>query len=114
MWFAEMKSAVKDLSSQQAAEFYTLVATAVRESGRPEIADQYYRRAMEVAPSYPEPYLELGVSLCERTKFDQAIPLFAKVVSLAPTDARAWNYLGAARRHNNGTPRPFDMQNSDE
>jgi tetratricopeptide (TPR) repeat protein len=82
--------------------FVVLVATAIRDAGRPEEAEKYFREVIQSDSNATEAYVELGVTLAEKGQFDKAIPMFAKAVGLAPKDARIWNFLGAARRHNGG------------
>eukprot|EP01122_Echinamoeba_exundans_P004801 TRINITY_DN15031_c0_g1_i1.p2 TRINITY_DN15031_c0_g1~~TRINITY_DN15031_c0_g1_i1.p2 ORF type:complete len:585 (-),score=156.48 TRINITY_DN15031_c0_g1_i1:2958-4712(-) len=79
--------------------FVVLVATAIRDAGRPDDAEKYFKQVIESDSNATEAYVELGVTLAEKGQFDKAIPMFAKAVALAPKDARSWNYLGAARRH---------------
>jgi tetratricopeptide (TPR) repeat protein len=59
-------------------------------------AEALLRRATQLAPDYLDVWLLLGSTLLERSKYLEAIPVFAKAAELGPTRAETWGGLAHA------------------
>jgi serine/threonine-protein kinase len=59
-------------------------------------AEEYYRRAMELAPAEWQPASELGVYLFKKAKYAEAVDLWSQAVRLAPDHSMLYRNLAGA------------------
>jgi tetratricopeptide (TPR) repeat protein len=59
-------------------------------------AEEAYRRAIELQPSYWAGYSKLGGFYYKHGQYSSAVEMFAKVIQLSPDNARAYGNLGGA------------------
>jgi Flp pilus assembly protein TadD len=71
-------------------------AAALATAGRDAEAAAEYRRALELNPSVPETWSNLGLLLRKEGQLAQAIPCLRKAVELRPDDARFLQRVGTA------------------
>jgi tetratricopeptide (TPR) repeat protein/TolB-like protein/predicted Ser/Thr protein kinase len=74
---------------------YSGAATAYERLGRPDEAEQSYRRAIELRPHYWAGYNMLGAFYYRTARYDDALKMFQQVVDLAPDSFRGYSSLGA-------------------
>lgn len=67
--------------------------------GDPQSAERYFRRAMALNPTEPDPQIRLAVALLRQDRTAEATALLLKLTSAEPGNAEAWNVLGLAHRH---------------
>jgi serine/threonine protein kinase/tetratricopeptide (TPR) repeat protein len=75
-------------------EAHRSLASAYAAAGRRQEAEATYRRAIELRPSW-EAYKDLGVFLFGQSRFEEALPMFLKVVELTPDNYRGYSNAGA-------------------
>ncbi|HTP60524.1 MAG TPA: tetratricopeptide repeat protein [Burkholderiales bacterium] len=68
---------------------------AHKEAGRPEMAEDSYRRALQASPDHPSALYNLGVCLYELGRRREAEGFLRRVVELDPADSHALFQLGA-------------------
>jgi tetratricopeptide (TPR) repeat protein len=66
------------------------------ESDDPDQAAQAYGRAIDAAPDYVDPYLNLAVMLCEAAQYAQAVELLRRAATHCAEDALVQFNLGVA------------------
>jgi Flp pilus assembly protein TadD len=71
-------------------------AEAYRRAGQLQLAEQTYRRALEVDATNPALHHQLGLVLGAQGKLEKAIVCFQTAVERNPNDAQALNNLGVA------------------
>lgn len=69
---------------------------ALRHTGDPHRAEEAYRRAIEAAPRWAEPYRQLGYLLWDRGRDADAVRLFATALGLRDSDVSLRRILGEA------------------
>jgi Flp pilus assembly protein TadD len=62
--------------------------------GRPQDAEQAYRRAIELDPRYALPWHNLGIQLGDLRRYEEAEQAYRRAMELDPRDADPWNNLG--------------------
>ncbi len=62
--------------------------------GRPEVADFYFRKALEFFPEVPETYALYGIYLYKINDLDRSIEMLEKAVQLAPHSSQNHYLLG--------------------
>lgn len=65
------------------------LATALRESGRPDEAEAHYRRALEISPQYAAAHSNLGALLRAAGRVDEAIAHYREALRLQPDHTTA-------------------------
>ena len=70
----------------------------LRESGNPEAALRFYRRALAIDASLVVAHLNSGKLLFESGRFAEALAAFEAATALAPRDADAWSSRAGALR----------------
>ncbi len=68
------------------------------ESGKPEAALRFYRRALTIDPSLGVAHVNLGKLLFETRRFAEALEAFETAATLTPGDADAWCCRAGALR----------------
>ncbi len=68
------------------------------ESGKPEAALHFYRRALSIDPSLGVAHVNLGKLLFEKRRFAEALAAFETATALTPGDADAWCCRAGALR----------------
>jgi Flp pilus assembly protein TadD len=66
--------------------------------GRPQDAEQAYRRAIELDPRYALPWHNLGIQLGDLRRYEEAEQAYRRAMELDPRDADPWNNLGILLR----------------
>src|SRR4030081_1177694 len=74
-----------------------MLGNAQKASGDREGAIASYRRSLEISPGYLPALYNLGLTLHELSRLDEAEHCFRRVVELDPIDADALFHLGALR-----------------
>jgi tetratricopeptide (TPR) repeat protein len=69
---------------------------AHQRAGRPEQAEQVFRRILAFAPEHPGALLALGTLLTQRGSAEEALPLLHRAAELRPGAAVGWNNLASA------------------
>jgi protein O-GlcNAc transferase len=77
------------------AELLKTRGNAQKASGDAEGAIASYRRALDISPGYLPALYNLGLTLHERSRLDEAEGCFRRVIELDPVDAEALFHLGA-------------------
>lgn len=70
-------------------------AERLRRKNSMEEAIAAYRSVVELAPGYPEAYLQLGSVYYDAGRFDEALSAFSTARELKPDDARLLNNMGS-------------------
>ncbi len=76
--------------------FYN-IASLFFDQGQSSQAEVYYRRAVDLDPGFADAYMQLGLSLIQQGKMEEAGPFLQKVIELAPESqnaALAQEFLG--------------------
>ena len=61
--------------------------------GRSQEAEEWFLRAIELAPDQPEAHFHLGIFYDERQQHAKAAERFRRVLAIMPTDPQAFDYL---------------------
>ena len=77
------------------AELLKARGNAQKASGDAQGAIASYRRALEISPGYLPALYNLGLTLHELSRLDEAERCFRRVIELDPLDAEALFHLGA-------------------
>lgn len=72
------------------------LARAHEEMGRPDLAEQTYRDAIQMRPHYWAGHDELGIFLLRRGRYEEAIESLEEVVALTPDSYAGYSNLGVA------------------
>lgn len=93
----EAESLYRDVLNEDPYEPITLNQLAVLKlnSGDPEAALTFVRRALASEPDASEYHYNLGVALAQLDRFDEAASAFDRSLELDPVNAAACNNLGA-------------------
>ena len=83
-----------DSASPQAIELHCLMGQTAQENGQPEVATEYYMRALEIAPHYAKAIRRLAHLRSEQQRYDEALELFQRLIDLDPSDAVAHGNMG--------------------
>jgi tetratricopeptide (TPR) repeat protein len=86
------------LDRREYANTWFSMGQAFRQDGAADEAEQCWRRAVEIAPSYPAAWLELGRLALERNRLQEAREALERAIALEPTLADAYYSLAAAHR----------------
>jgi protein O-GlcNAc transferase len=78
----------------RSAELLKTLGNARKASGDPEGAIASYRRSLEISPDYLPALYNLGLTLHELSRLDEAERCFRRVIEFDPTDAEALFHLG--------------------
>jgi len=66
------------------------------EATDPAMAEAAYRRAIELAPGYPDPYLNLGALMCETGRCGEAAPLYETALARGISEPQLYFNLAIA------------------
>lgn len=77
-------------------EAYNLMGIAARRGGQPEKAIQCYRKIIEINPSHPSIYRNMGIAYMNMkpAKNSEALEAFSRAIKLAPNHAELYKYRG--------------------
>jgi arylsulfatase A-like enzyme/Flp pilus assembly protein TadD len=75
---------------------YTYLANFYQEQKRPADAEAVLREALANNPSSFRIITALGIAMIDNGRFDEAIDLLTKSLTLVDFDPETWNYLGVA------------------
>jgi tetratricopeptide (TPR) repeat protein len=90
----EPEAAADEPSADEAAQCFE--RGAALEAEDPAAAEAAYRRAIEQAPGYVDPYLNLGCMLCESGRRNEAVALYRAALRHAPDEPLLHFNLGIA------------------
>lgn len=85
------------LKFRQDGEAYNNLANCYYETGEKEEAHRSYLRAIEKAPTLPDPYSNLSNLYKDWGKAEEGLQMVAKAISLKPDFAAAYNNQGALK-----------------
>jgi tetratricopeptide (TPR) repeat protein len=88
------EAAAEEPAADEAAQCFE--RGAALEGKDPAAAEAAYRRAIEKAPGYVDPYLNLGCMLCEAGRRDEAVALYHAALRHAPDEPLLHFNLGIA------------------
>ncbi|MCX8107397.1 MAG: tetratricopeptide repeat protein [Verrucomicrobiae bacterium] len=74
-----------------------------QKTGKPEKAEQHYRKALGLEPSYAEVHYNLGTLLLDSQRLAEAEDHFASAIRFNPQLASAYNCVGIIRQKQNRT-----------
>ncbi len=83
-----------DSASPQAIELHCLMGQTAEENGQPEVATEYYMRALEIDPHYAKAIRRLAHLRSEQQHYDEALGLFQRLIDIDPSDAVAHGNMG--------------------
>ena len=83
-----------DPASPQTAELHFLMGQAAQDNGQPEVATEYYIRALELDPHYTKAIRRLAHLRSEQQRYDEALEFFQRLVDIDPSDAVAHGNMG--------------------
>ena len=83
-----------DPASPQAAELHCLMGQTTEENGQPEVAAEYYMRALEIDPHYTKAIRRLAHLRIEQQRYDEALELFQLLADIDPSNAVAHVNMG--------------------
>ena len=83
-----------DPASPQAIELHCLMGQTAQENGQPEVATEYYKRALEIDPHYAKAIRRLAHLRSEQQRYDEALELFQRLIAIDPSDAVAHGNIG--------------------
>ena len=83
-----------DPASPQATELHCLMGQTTEENGQPEVAAEYYMRALEIDPHYAKAIRRLAHLRSEQQRYDEALELFQRLIAIDPSDAVAHGNIG--------------------
>lgn len=75
---------------------YNNAGKILQESGQLDKAEEYYRRALDVAPDYSPAVMNLGTVLFAKNQVDEAIARYHKAILLNGKNSSAYYHLGEA------------------
>ena len=81
-------------ASPQAIELHCLMGQTAQENGQPEVATEYYMRALEIDPHYAKAIRRLAHLRSEQQRYDEALELFQRLIAIDPSDAVAHGNIG--------------------
>ena len=79
------------------------------QTGKPQQAIDFFNRAIHHHPGDPLLHFNLGVSLHDQGKLDEALASYRKVLSLDPCHAKAHNRLGMMLQQLDSRVRPYPI-----
>ena len=96
--FSELIGQAEQLISEYPSSFllWNILAVGRKALGQLAEAEQGFRRATELNPSYAGAYSNMGVTLQEQGKLDQAITAYHRALEINPANAEAYNNMGNA------------------
>ena len=83
-----------DPASPQAAELHCLMGQTTEENGQPEVAAEYYMRALEIDPHYTKAIRRLAHLRSEQQRYGEALELFQRLANIDPSNAVAHVNMG--------------------
>ncbi len=83
-----------DPASPQAIELHCLMGQTSQENGQPEVATEYYKRALEIDPHYTKAIRRLAHLRSDQQRYDEALELFQRLIAIDPSDAVAHGNIG--------------------
>lgn len=98
MEFSELvrKATPLALEYPSSFEIWSILAAGHKALGQLDGAENCFRKAVNINPSYAEGFYMLGIVLNERGKFDKAISAYQQAVALKPEIAEFYNSIGNA------------------
>jgi tetratricopeptide (TPR) repeat protein len=81
------------LDAYPTAEGHTYLGWALSYEGRLEEAIAHCRRAIEIDPSFGNPYNDIGVYLMQQQRFDEAIPWLEQAKAAPRYEPRHFPYI---------------------
>ena len=75
------------------------LGTALALEGREEEANLHLRKALEMQPLRPEPYIALGSLFLQQRRYEDALGLFSKALEIDINNKRALNNIGVVMLH---------------
>ena len=75
---------------------WNFLGAAKKGLGLVKAASEAFKKVTDLNPTYPDGFGNLGVTLQEEGKLDEAIVSFNKALSLKPDNAEAYNNMGTA------------------
>ena len=81
-------------ASPQAIELQFIMGQIAQENGQPEVATEYYMRALEIDPHYAKAIRRLAHLRSEQQRYDEALELFQRLIDIDPSDAVAHGNMG--------------------
>ncbi len=94
--FAELKKSIKD-SPEDVKNYLYLMSVMNRFTNNPELIDEVLNlgpKAIELSPTRPHVYFELGQAAFSKKQFDQGLEYFRKAIELNPEPKEShYNYL---------------------
>ncbi len=88
------QAVVLDPASPQAAELHVLMGKTAQENGQPEVAAEYYVRALKIDPHYTKAIRRLAHLRSEQQRYDESLELFQRLIAIDPSDAVAHGNIG--------------------
>ena len=83
-----------DPASPQATELHCLMGQTTEENGQPEVAAEYYMRALEIDPHYMKAIRRLAHLRSEQQRYGEALELFQRLADIDPSNAVAHVNMG--------------------
>lgn len=82
--------------------YFLLINIAIAENAinQEAAAEQHFKEALQMAPSYPDSYIYYARYLLQHSRGDEARPLLHKALELSPADVTARELLQEAETHN--------------
>ena len=84
--------------------YFLLINLAIAENATNQsaLAEQHFKDALRLAPSYPDSYIYYARYLLAHARADEAQPLLHRALELSPTDLTARELLGETESHGAG------------
>ena len=78
----------------KSAILFNIQGAILKSLGQQSLSVGAYHKAIAIKPDFADPYYNLGISLTEEGKLEEAIELYRKALAIKPNYASAYNNMG--------------------
>jgi tetratricopeptide (TPR) repeat protein len=97
---AALSHGIQDLDPNVYIEILELLGRSLRKLGQLDQAIHYLSEAIDHAPDFPGPYIELGRCYQEQRQYDRALQKLEIAISIAPKVPEAYYFAGLVFKEN--------------